>query len=207
MKTASLTKLTCALVAASAFVALHANANPLVTGDIDFTGSVVLDHAIPHATTINSVSGKVQAGSQDGDYSSVANGTAVAFSTPLNFIALESVAPSTVTPWWSFTVGTTTYSFSIVGDVAVNQYVSGGSSFLNISGTGDAAITGYATNDDASFDISIGKTGASKLTFGNSTSASAVPDSGTTALLIGLGLAGVGIGMIAERRMLAKSAA
>jgi hypothetical protein len=166
-----------------------------------------LDHAIPHATTINSVSGKVQAGSQDGDYSSVANGTAVAFSTPLNFIALESVAPSTVTPWWSFTVGTTTYSFSIVGDVAVNQYVSGGSSFLNISGTGDAAITGYATNDDASFDISIGKTGASKLTFGNSTSASAVPDSGTTALLIGLGLAGVGIGMIAERRMLAKSAA
>jgi hypothetical protein len=204
MNTTSLTKLACGIAAASALLALHANANPLVTGDIDFTGSVTLDNPIPGSSVIMSVGGKVQAGSQSGDYFGVPSGTAVSFSTPLDFVALESVSPSTITPWWTFTVGTATYSFSIVGDVFVHQYVAGDGSFLDISGSGDAAITGYATNDNATFDISIGKTGSAALTFGDSNAATtpAVPDGGTTGLLIGLGLTGIGVGLVAQRKRL-----
>jgi hypothetical protein len=204
MNTTSLTKLACGIAAASALLALHANADPIVVGDIDFTGSVALDNPIPGSSVITSVTGKVQSGTQMGDYVGVPDNTPVWFATPLSFVTLESVSPSTVTPWWKFTVGTTTYSFSIVGDVFAHQSVAGDASFLDIAGSGDAAITGFATNDNATFDISIGKTGSADLTFGNSNAATApaVPDNGSTGLLIGLGLAGIGAGLVAQRKQL-----
>lgn len=207
MKTASLTKIACGLIAASAFAVLQASASPLFTGDINFLGSATLNKAIPNATTITKVTATVDGTSTTGDYSAVPGGTAVTFSTPLNFVTLETALPSTVTPWWTFTVAGKTYNFAIDGSVTVTQTKVGANSQLDIDGSGTAWATGFAANDNTSFQLSIGKSGGSTLHFGDSTSAPGVPDSGTTALLIGLGLAGVGIGMVAQRRKLAKSAA
>ena len=222
MNTTSLSKVACGLLAASMLLVVRSKADPIVFGDINFEapaggtvtgiGLVANGLQLKTATTILSVNAIVQAGSQGGDYLAVPDGTAVTFDTPLYFVALESAAPSTVTPWWTFTVGGLTYSFAIDGSVLVTSPRS--KTNLDINGVGTASITGFSPSDkvdpetDVNFDISIGTSGAS-LTFGDSTSipTSAVPDSGTTALLIGLGLVGVGIGAIAQRRRLAKSAA
>jgi len=211
MKTASFTKLAGGLIAAAA-LALQAHANPIVSGDINFIGGVVLGHNGTHpvnmasANQIYSVSAFVSnvPGDESGDYSPAVEGPTdpVTFSTPINFVTLESVSSLTVTPWWHFTSGGKTYSFSILGPVTVLVTPT----HLDIDGNGIASITGFTSNDDATFDISIGRTGTSKLTFGNSTSVPGVPDSGSTALMIGLGLAGLGIGMIAQRRKLVKTA-
>jgi hypothetical protein len=45
--------------------------------------------------------------------------------------------------------------------------------------------------------MTVSGNGSTNFTFGD---ANTVPDKGTTALLIGLGLAGVGLGMVTQRR-------
>jgi hypothetical protein len=188
-----------AFLALAAFSANPAKANPVpVYGDIDFVGSTTLNTSkITTATVIKTVSAHVTDSSlDDGDYASVPTAEPVTVFAPIDYQALTTAPLSAVTPVWSFTVGTETYSFDITGPVDV-VYKSANS--LDLAGMGIASITGYESNAAASWEINIGTSGG-KLTFGFSTSAVRVPDRGTTALLIGIGLAAIGVGVLARRK-------
>jgi hypothetical protein len=117
------------------------------------------------------------------------------------FSSTPVAAPLTTMPLWTFTtVGGATYSFSATGTINVAQ----DSSFLDLSGVGTANITGGGTNYAATsgkWTIEETDTGAS-FSFGASSGETALlPDQTSTNLLIGLGLAAIGMGWFTRGRM------
>ncbi|HEX4084508.1 MAG TPA: hypothetical protein VHY22_06355 [Chthoniobacteraceae bacterium] len=207
MKLTTLTKLSCALGAALAIAAVS-NADPLITGDIGFDGSASVNTGnLGTATTISSITGvTVEDGTQDGSYGTVPGGTATAFTTPISGFSMTSAPVSgalTSHALWSFTVGSTQYSFW----ASTIQISTQNANFLDLKGSGTAEITGYAnTAGDWTLQLtSASGNSAARFSFGADTSIPSVPDSGMTALLIGLGMGGIGLGMIARRRSLTRS--
>lgn len=209
MKLATLTKLSCAFSAALACVAI-ANADP-ITGNIGFDGTATVNGGanvqLSAVTTISSITATVDDGTQGGSYSSVPGGTlspVVTFGTPITGIPST---PSLSGPLWSFTSGAWTYSF----DVSTISVTLQNANFLDLQGSGIAYITGAgspytATVGDWTLDLtSANGNRAVSFSFGANTAIPAVPDSGMTALLIGLGMGGIGLGMIARRRSLTRS--
>jgi hypothetical protein len=187
------------LLLLAAFSANQVKASPLpVFGDINFVGTATLNKtSFTSATTITKVTSTVSGPLvDDGDYSTVAAGVPVTIFTPIDFAVLATAPLSSVEPVWQFKVGTITYSFEITGPVDILQQ---NAHHIDLGGTGIASITGDASNAAASWELNIGTTGG-KTTFGFSTSVVRVPDRGTTALLIGIGLAAVGVGVIARRK-------
>lgn len=122
---------------------------------------------------------------ETGDYSGVPVGTDVTF-TPFSF------SDSSVTPLWTFTIGSVTYSFeatSITVDVQ-------NSTFLDVSGVGTADITGYDPTPGV-WSITDTSTGGSPVfTFG---SADSVPDATSTAALIAVGCVILAAGVLIRR--------
>jgi hypothetical protein len=94
-----------------------------------------------------------------------------------------------------------TYSFTTLGPdvVTLSQNTHHVVTGIDIQGFAIANITGYAPNENGQYNIQIGTTGG-KIGFQVQNSAPEVPDQGATALLIGLGLAGIGLGIVASRR-------
>jgi len=201
------TLLSCAgaVLMLAAWGAIPAKATPIpVWGDVNFIGGVTLTTSnLATATTIKAVTAEVTnvPGQNDGDYSAVPALDPVTFFTPLNFKALSTAPLTAVTPLWSFKVGTETYSFDITGPVDI-AYQS--KNIIDLNGTGIASATGLPSNAAATWALSINSVGG-KLTFGFETSVEDdVPDRGSTALLVGLGLTGVCLGLISRRRKAAK---
>ncbi len=110
-----------------------------IAGQIGFTGTVTLNAPLATATSFTLFS-NVEVDTGTGDFavpSPVPAGTAV---TIVAFAFEPFNAP--VDPLWSFSVGEIDYEFAL-HTVSVARTTIGGSSFLSLSGTGTARITGF----------------------------------------------------------------
>jgi roadblock/LC7 domain-containing protein len=184
MKLTQITKIGSALIVSVALIA-SAKALPSITGDINFDGVATTNTGnLATATSFTTITGVSVVPVEDGTYTGT-TGAGATF-TPFSFTA------AAVTPLWTFTWGGITYSFDATSITIVTQK----KGFLNLQGWGWANATGYASTEGS---WSITDTGTkSTVTFG---SAATVPDSGATALLIGLGLAGIAAGLVAQRKL------
>lgn len=192
-KLSSLTTLASALFLAFSLSGNLAHATP-IDGTINFDGEATTNSGnLATATSFTSIIGTMVVPQETGSYAAIPAVTPVTF-TPFSFSAAG------VTPLWTLTLAGITYSFNATSIVVDAQ----NANFLNISGTGIASITGDTSTAGtwSITDTSVG--GSPTFTFGAD---SVVPDSGVTALLILLGLAGVGLGVLAQRRKLAPAAA
>jgi len=192
-KISSLATAASALLLAFSLSGSLARATP-IDGTINFDGEATTNSGnLATATSFTSIVGTMVVPQETGSYSAIPVVTPVTF-TPFSFSAAG------VTPLWTLTVAGITYSFNATSIVVDAQ----NANFLNLSGTGIASITGDTSTAGtwSITDTSVG--GSPTFTFGAD---SVVPDSGVTALLILLGLAGVGLGVAAQRRKLVPVAA
>lgn len=170
-----------------------------ILGEVDFAGTAVLNGTLATATAFTSFTNvQVEGGSDSYEAPGlVPVGTAVtvtAFSFGSGSYGMTLVSPA-VDPLWTFSVGSTTYSFSLSA-MSVARFASPTTQFLNITGQGAASITGY-DNTPATFAFSstqnIGSAGVS-TTFTLSSAAinSTVPEPGALSFLgvVLLGLVG-----------------
>jgi hypothetical protein len=196
MKTASITKLVSGLIIAAAFSAANLAKADAVEGTINFDGVATLNGSAngigTAATAFSTITNVIVAPqSQSGDYSSVPDGY-----SPVTFKTFSFDAAG-VTPLWTFTFDGLTYSFDAT---SVNMIANTPADSVTLYGAGTASITGL-TDATGIWDMTVSGNGSTNFTFGE---ANTVPDNGTTALLIGLGVAGVGLGVITQRRKFAK---
>jgi hypothetical protein len=145
---------------------------------ISFIGGATLNGPIASATGYSTIfSTSVLPGAQMGAYGGVPDSTAVTFS-PFTF----SPSPTSAFQLWTFTVGATTYSFEVdANSVSVAQQ---DATFLNITGTGEAQITGYSDTPGTWSLTDTGLGSAPVFTFGASTTV--VPEP-SAAMFLGLG--------------------
>jgi hypothetical protein len=175
-------------LAVAGAISLSAHAVP-ITGSVDMNGTVTLDNVLlGSATAASSFSAVVVGGTPTGSYTGT-GGSSVTWSG----FSWTAFAP--VAPLWTFTSGLNTYTFDLNTIAVVSQ----NNSFLNLKGTGALNITGPGSYDptfgDWSFTISNAGGGSHanfQFTFANSQTA-AVPDGGTTVMLLGAALSGLGL--------------
>jgi hypothetical protein len=183
-----------ALLALTAMIGNQASAIP-ISGAISFFGTV----SVPAGTTVQTTS-SVKFGFGPNDTVAVGATATGAYAgigafDPITagvfdggtFTFLPPTIPTTLI--WSFTDGSTglTYTFSLGGILTVNQ-----TSGLYVSGWGDATISGSSSSydDTAGFFELTSQGSNATVTFSSTTT---VPDSGTTAMLIGVGLVGTAL--------------
>lgn len=179
-------------LAVLAAATLGAQAQPLITGEISFSGGATLNGLLNEATAFTSIFGPGGPGTGDplvnsgatGTYAGVAEGTPVSFS-PFTF------NPEPLMPFqlWSFTQGTSSFSFDVTSVAIAHQLPS----FLDIGGTGVAYATGYAPTAGTWGITDTGSAGP-VFTFGNVT---IIPEP-TTGLLFVFG----SLALVARKRLL-----
>jgi hypothetical protein len=187
-------KIALSMLVAGAMAVVGAQAVP-VTGTVNFTGgAVTLDAAPPAATTIESFSGTtvVSGGTTapSGAYTGTTGDTVTWAAGPIQFS--PTLNPSPVSPLWTFHDATTgyTYSFSL-SSITLNNQLAG---YLNLGGAGTVTITGAGSPYTAtSGTFTLTATGTGPLNFNFTAGTSAVPESGTTAILLGLGVTALAI--------------
>lgn len=161
----------------------HANE---ITGSIGFGSASVniVGSDLADATSFT-VNGPFVS-SRSGDYSSVPLATAVSFN------GFEFSPPvSSVSPLWSFSIGTTNYCFDAT---SVSSHFNPDTDQWDIGGKGTAMVTGY-TATPGTWNVDLSQSGAT-IVFDSSAGATpGVPDGGASALLLGgsfVGLAAYG---------------
>jgi len=193
MKLGSKTQLLAAALIAVVFMGTSARADQIINGTINFGGGGITTDTgnLSSATEFTAISGVTVSSGLAGPNGSYAgtDGASVTF-TPFSF------ASSGVTPLWYFSIGSVTYAFNATSVNIGTQT----SSFLNLSGSGMAYITGGATTYTPTVGTWTITDTATSDTFTFSASTTTVPDSGSTALLIGLGMTGIGAGALVQRR-------
>jgi hypothetical protein len=145
----------------------------------------------------------VTTGSASGDFAGVPSGTSV--TTFSNFNWNPSSTP--VSPLWSFTYAGLTYSFTL-NTVTLNtqfQIPGGGGSFVNVSGTGFATITGGTSDFQPTFgQFTFTGTDSGGGTFGFSANTTVtgqpIPEPATMTL-IGTGLAAAATAIRRRRKV------
>lgn len=178
----TLNRFTPLLILGLALTGAIAKGDPIV-GSIEFGGyGTVTTDSNGNPTGFSSITAWTDPGTGTGDY------YGIGFTT-VTFDTFDFSDPS-VTPLWTFTIGSVTYSFDATSIVNTST-----GDFINLSGSGTASITGM---DDTGGVWSItGTTGNDvSFTFGASTT---VPDSGATLGLTLLGVAGIGLGLAGRR--------
>jgi hypothetical protein len=157
----------------------QAEATP-ITGDITFGGIVTFDNTnLSLATQVSTWNLSIVT-SDSGSFSSIPILSNVTMTAPWIF------NPSTATiPLWS--VGGFTF------DLMSSHIVTQTNFFLNVTGVGSLSGPGFTTTPGTwSFTVSNALGGPhSTFGFSSDTAAGVVPDSGATAALLGLALAGV----------------
>lgn len=152
-----------------------------INGLIEFSGGVAtLNGSLGSATAFTDISG-VTVSYATGDYATLL-GAPATFAPPPNWsFAGFVLSPSPLVNLWSVSYGGHTYTFQATSIVPLQS--SQNSSFLNLSGYGYAYIDGSVTTKTfGTWTITDTATAGPKFTFGAST---AVPDGGTTAMLLG----------------------
>jgi len=161
-----------------------------ISGSINFDGVSTTDTGkLGNATAFSTITDTSVYPQELGSYSSVSSGTPVTF-TPFSFSAAG------VTPLWTFNSGGLTYSFDATSIVVVKKT----NNFLDVEGEGNANITGFTTTpglwsitDTVVGGVSVFTFGEATVVGGASTGPNTVPDSGTTTLLLGLGLGAIAL--------------
>jgi hypothetical protein len=186
-------KIALSMIVAGAMAVVGAQATQ-ITGSVNFTGgTVTLDQNPPNATTIESFSGTtvVSGGltSPTGAYAGTTGDVVTWGATPIVF---SPSLGTPVTPLWTFHDAGTgfTYSFNLSTITVDNQLVG----YLNLGGNGTVTITGTGspyTTTGGTFTLTA--TGTGPLNFNFTAGTSAVPESGTTAILLGLGVTALAI--------------
>lgn len=169
-----------------------------ITGTVHMSGVVTFDTAdLATATsaTFSNPAGLVSSGTGSYAAPAVLPGQTVNF-FPFTFAA---TGPQVVAPLWSFldAVNGWTYSFNLANITAITRT---DSTDLNIAGLGTVTITGPGSTYDTTganwaftvSDTSGGKSGDFVFGFSSSDTA-AVPDGGTTMILFGAALTGLGL--------------
>jgi hypothetical protein len=161
-----------------------------IDGTVGFSG---LGSVTAGATTTVNFSNPLHTIYGSDDYS------VVPFWTPVTFQSIVYVGTGgganltgPVTPLWTFTLGTTIYSFDLTSLISAVTYSGGGLSSLALAGLGTAYITGFeptqgnfaiqGTGPNLSFQF------VSASTTANGT---AVPDGGMTVAFLGFALVGL----------------
>ena len=158
--------------------------NPII-GSIDMNGTATLNSTLlGSATSVAFFTGVTVGGSPTGTFA----GTFGSSVTWKGFSWPSSVLVPTL---WTFTFGTTTYSF----DLANVSVSSQSNSFLNLMGSGTLHATGF-DDTPGSWSFTISNPGGGPhanfdFTFANSQTATGVPDGGTTVALMGIAFVGL----------------
>jgi hypothetical protein len=165
---------------------LTVQAIPYVNGSLSFNGVPVFNNpanlsAATAFTAINSVT--VAAGQQQGDYIAIPDGQSASFS------AFVFSPPTSSLPLWSLDYNGITYSFQATSMVA---HYNPTLQIWNMGGTGIASITGEQDSPGA-WNLSAGKQGVSFFLGSAAGAQASVPEVGTTVLLLGVALAGLGV--------------
>jgi hypothetical protein len=196
MKLATLAKFSPALILTLALCGNVAKADPMITGGLNFDGLATVNTGnLGTATAFSSIYDVYVFPGSTGSYASIPP-----FAGPVTFTPFMFTAPG-VTPLWTFTLGSVTYSF----DATTIHVVAQSSGGLLLEGAGWANITGYASTHGTWSIDDTSTPGGPVGVFNFGADSASVPDSGGTALLIGLGLVGLGAGMVAQRRRHAKA--
>ncbi len=178
---------------AMGLIGLSASAIP-ISGTVRMSGDVTLDSQTLSASTKASFvnpAGSVSSGT--GSYVGT-TGASVNFANFTYFPVASASTP--VNPLWSFVSGGLTYSFSLLNISSVT-FVD--DTFLLIQGNGNVDITGAGSLYDEtaanwSFTITDTSGGSSgSFVFGFADSNTAAPDGGTTVMLLGAALTGLGL--------------
>jgi hypothetical protein len=172
-----------AAICAAVLAGASAQANP-ITGSIGFGGYGVTINSTDLATASSFAIATPRVNSTTGDYSAVpALDTAITFN---GFVFSPPV--SSITPLWTFDVGSTVYSFDAT---SVSSTWNPTLDSWEIGGSGIAMITGF---DDTvgTWNVNLSETGDS-FVFDSSAGAVGVPDGGSSAMLLGGGLLGLGV--------------
>lgn len=158
-----------------------AKADP-ISGSLGFAGSFTTNSNSDFTAATSITFGpSITIGSSDGDYAGIPNIVLVNF----NGFSFDSLPTPDL---WDFSFGGKDYSFT-----ATSVNVSATTNTLTLSGEGVAHITGL--DDTHGNWVITSNTLGNNFSFSASTAA---PDGGTTALLVGLGLAGMGF--VSRRR-------
>lgn len=165
-----------------ALLAQQSQAVP-IDGSLNMAGSVTLDDTDLDSATQASSFGFSFVTSGSGDYSGTV-GSSVSWNTPFSW----SPPNTPIDDLWSFVDAGVTYTF----DLDTITIVSQDSTFLNLTGTGTLQATGF-TDTSGVFSFSITDTDDdATFTFGFASSNATIPDGGTTMLLLGSALIGIG---------------
>ena len=115
-------------------------------------------------------------------------GQAVTFTTPITFVPSNGNTP--IDPLWTFTIGANTYSFNLA---SVAKAPDSTASFLDLTGSGTANITGFApTPGTWTLTVSNSKEKSASAKFGFQSTTS-VPEGGAALMLLGGALSGLGL--------------
>jgi len=189
MNIQTISKITSVAALALALSVAVAKAGP-ITGSLNFyatTPPTTDTGNLSTATSFTSISNTFVEGGATGTYAPLV-GDAATFSTPIVFTQTGTNL------LWTITAASGTYTFDESSITVQNPR---STTFLNISGTGEAFWNG-TDGTYGVWSITDTATGQSGFTFSASTTV--VPDSGSTGLLIGLGLAALAVGVIAQKR-------
>lgn len=162
-----------------------------INGSIAFEGSLELDQSISSSPTefVTFSSVAVATGTQSGAYLGTGGTTGVTL-TPFSFGSF----PGSIAPLWSFSLGLTDYSFDLTALTSVSVTNLGSGLYqLAVAGTGMAYITGYDATPGAFSITTTGNSSSTQLGLGAFTFVTAdreVPDTGSTAILLGAALLG-----------------
>jgi hypothetical protein len=165
-----------------------------ISGDITFAGGVELNTASAGtATEVLAWTGPGGSGlpvviSDDGSFSGVAPGTTATFTSPWFF---NSGAVASLWSVGGFTFNLTSSKIVFQGGSPAGVLVDGVGAIMGNGLSPEAMSWSFSTSDP-------GATGVDGLVFSfqvadGTTGSSAVPDGGTTAMLLGLGVLGLGL--------------
>jgi len=164
-----------------------------ISGQIQFLGAATLDAGPATSTNIAFTNPGIVSVTQD-NYAPIPTfGAAQVFFTNFTYGVPGTLGALSVNPLWTLGWGGNTYSFRL-DDITVNQYT--GTQRL-LEGNGMASITGY-TDTPGHWALSTSGQGTS-ISFSSATN---VPDGGTSVVLLGMSL----LGLIGGRRALVKFA-
>lgn len=174
-----------ALVAASGLLLAGFNSQAVpIVGGISMAGGYVPTGALDSGPISFAFPTGAFVTSSSGSYAPVPGGTPATY---FGFSAVPSSAPQAL---WTFMFAGLTYSFDLGTLSVLSRGLDGnGNPFINLEGTGTLKITGF-TDTPGSW---LFTANSASSTFSFSSSNGAIPDGGTTVMLLGAGLAALGM--------------